>query len=92
MSADRDFTSILQTKAAHGNISHWRTQSKAEAVSFIMDCLDPVRTFSAEKEQGVAVRVKLKAVLDDIHQAVQLFSHIGVPGAQIDLFYPGEVA
>ena len=43
-------------------------------------------------EQGVAVRVKLKAVLDDIHQAVQLFSHICVPGAQIDLFYPGEVA
>ncbi len=24
MSADRDFTSILQTKTAHGNISHWR--------------------------------------------------------------------
>ena len=64
---------------------------KAEAVSFIMDCLDPVRTFPAEKEQGVAVRVKLKAVLDDIHQTVQLFSHICVPGAQIDLFHPGEV-
>ena len=65
---------------------------KAEAVSFIMDCLDPVRTFPAEKEQGVAVRVKLKAVLDDMQQAVQLFYHICVPGAQIDLFYPGEVA
>ena len=24
MSADRDFTSILQKKTAHGNISHWR--------------------------------------------------------------------
>ena len=24
MSADRDFTSILQTKTARGNISHWR--------------------------------------------------------------------
>ena len=34
---------------------------KAEAVSFIMDCLDPVRPFSAEKEQGIAVRIKLKA-------------------------------
>ena len=49
-------------------------------------------TLTYFKEQGVAVRVKLKAVLDDIHQAVQLFSHICVPGAQIDLFYPGEVA
>ena len=92
MSADRDFTSILQTKAAHGNISHWRTQSKAEAVSFIMDCLDPVCTSSAEKEQGITVRIQLKAVLDDIYQAIQLFSHIRVPGAQTDLFHPGEVA
>ena len=49
---------------------------QAEAVPFIMDCLDPVRPFPAEKEQGIAVRVKLKAVLDDIHQTVQLFSHI----------------
>ncbi len=24
MSADKGFTSILQTKTAHGNISHWR--------------------------------------------------------------------
>ena len=64
---------------------------QAEAVPFLMDCLDPVRPFPAEKEQGIAVRVKLKAVLDDIHQTVQLFSHICVPGAQIDLFHPGEI-
>ena len=68
----------------------WKYQ--AETVSFIVDCLDPVRTFSAEEEQGIAVRIKLKAVLDDIDQTVQLFSHIGVPGAQTDLFHPGEVA
>lgn len=65
---------------------------KAEAVSFIMDCLDPVRPFSAEKEQGIAVRIKLKAVLDDINQTVRLFPHIRVPGAYIYLFYPGDVA
>ena len=49
------------------------------------------RSYQSLKEQGIAVRVKLKAVLDDIHQTVQLFSHICVPGAQIDLFHPGEV-
>lgn len=54
--------------------------------------LDPVSTFSAEEEQRIAVRIKLKAVLDDIYQAVQLFSHIRVPGAQVDLFHPGEVS
>ena len=56
-----------------------------------MERFDPVTASAAEKEQGIAVRVKLKAVLDDIHQTVQLFSHICVPGAQIDLFHPGEV-
>ena len=65
---------------------------KAETVPFIVDCLDPVSTFSAEEEQRIAVRIKLKAVLDDIYQAVQLFSHIRVPGAQVDLFHPGEVS
>ena len=54
---------------------------RAETVSFIMDCLDPVRPFPAEKEQGIAVRVKPEAVLDDIDQTVQLFSHVRVPGA-----------
>lgn len=65
---------------------------KAEAVSFIMDCFDPIRPFPAEEEQGIAVRIKLEAVLDDINQTVQLFSHIRVPGAQIDFFHPGEVS
>ena len=65
---------------------------KAESVPLIVDCLDPVRTFSAEKKQGIAVRIKLKAVLDDIYQTVQLFSHIRVSGAQIDFFHPGEVS
>ena len=57
-----------------------------------MDCLDPVRPFPAEEEQGIAVRIKPEAVLDDIDQTIQLFPHIRVPGAYIDLFYPGEVA
>lgn len=65
---------------------------KTEAVSFIMNRFDPVRPFPAEKEQGIAVRIKLKAVLDDIDQTVQLFPHICVPGAYIDLIYPGEIA
>lgn len=65
---------------------------QAETVPFIVDCLDPVRTFPAEKEQGIAVRIKLEAVLYDIDQTIQLFSHIRVPGAQINLFHPGEVA
>ena len=51
-----------------------------------MDCLDPLRTFPAEKEQRIAVRIKLKAVLDEINQTVQLFPHIRVPGA----FLPGR--
>ena len=54
---------------------------KAEAVPFIVDCLDPVSTFPAEKEQGIAVRIKPETVLDDIDQTVQLFPHIRVPGA-----------
>ena len=54
---------------------------KAEAVPFIVDCLDPVRTFPAEKEQGIAVRIKPEAVLYDIDQTIQLFPHIRVPGA-----------
>ena len=45
----------------------------------------------AEEEQGIAVRIKPEAVLYDIDQTIQLFPHIRVPGAQIDLFYPGEV-
>lgn len=57
-----------------------------------MDGLDPVRTFPAEEEQGIAVRIKPEAVLDDIDQTIQLFPHIRVPGAYIDLFHPGEVA
>lgn len=65
---------------------------QTEAVPFIVDCLDPVRPFPAEKEQGIAVRVKLEAVLDDINQTVQLFPHIRVPGAQIDFFHPGEIS
>ena len=65
---------------------------KAETVPFIVDCLDPVRPFPAEKEQGIAVRIKPEAVLDDIDQTIQLFPHIRVPGAYIDFFYPGEVA
>ena len=65
---------------------------KTETVPFIVDCLDPVRPFPAEKEQGIAVRIKPEAVLDDIDQTIQLFPHIRVPGAYIDLFYPGEVA
>lgn len=65
---------------------------KTETVPFIVDCLDPVRPFPAEKEQGIAVRIKPEAVLDDIDQTIQLFSHIRVPGAYIDFFYPGEVA
>ena len=65
---------------------------KAETISFIVDGLDPVRTFPAEEEQGIAVRIKPEAVLDDIDQTIQLFPHIRVPGAYIDLFYPGEVA
>lgn len=36
--------------------------------------------------------LSLKVVLDDIQQAVRLFSHIRAPGAQIDLFYLGEVS
>ena len=64
---------------------------KAESVPLIVDCLDPVSTFSTEKEQGIAVRIKPEAVLYDIDQTIQLFSHIRVPGAQIDLFHPGEV-
>ena len=51
---------------------------KTETVPFIVDCLDPVRPFPAEEEQGIAVRVKPEAVLDDIHQTVQLLSHIRV--------------
>ena len=65
---------------------------KTETVPFIVDCLDPVRTFSTEEEQGIAVRIKPEAVLDDIDQTIQLFPHIRVPGAYIDLFHPGEVA
>ena len=65
---------------------------KAEAVPFIVDCLDPVRPFPAEKKQGIAVRIELEAVLDDIDQTVKLYPHIRVPGAQIDLFHPGEIS
>ena len=65
---------------------------KAEAVSFIVDCLDPFRPSPTEKEQGIAVRVKPETVLDDVHQTVQLLSHIRVLDAQIDLFHLGEVA
>ncbi len=65
---------------------------KAESIPLIVDCLDPVSTFSAEKKQGIAVRIKLKAVLDNIYQAVQLFSHIRVSGTQIDFFHPGEIS
>ena len=65
---------------------------KAETISFIVDGLDPVRTFPAEEEQGIAVRIKLETMLDDIDQTIQLFPHIRVPGAYINLFYPGEVA
>ena len=49
---------------------------KTETVPFIVDCLDPVSTFPAEKEQGIAVRIKPETVLDDIDQTVQLFPHI----------------
>ena len=45
-----------------------------------------------EEEQGIAVRIKPEAVLDNIDQTIQLFPHIRVPGAQIDLFYPEEAA
>ena len=65
---------------------------KAETISFIVDGPDSVRTFPAEEEQGIAVRIKPEAVLDDIDQTIQLFPHIRVPGAYIDFFYPGEVA
>ena len=65
---------------------------KTETVPFIVDCPDPVRPFPAEEEQGIAVRIKPEAVLDDIDQTIQLFPHIRVPGAYIDFFCPGEVA
>jgi len=57
-----------------------------------VDGLDPVRMFPTEEKQGIAVRIKLETVLDDIDQTIQLFPHIRVPGAYIDLFHPGEVA
>ena len=34
---------------------------KTETVPFIVDCLDPVRPFPAEEEQGIAVRIKPEA-------------------------------
>ena len=64
---------------------------KAETVPFIVDCLDPVCPFPAEEEQGIAVRINTEAVLYDIDQTIQLFPHIRVPSAQIDLVYPGKV-
>lgn len=54
---------------------------KAEDVPFIVDRFDPVRPFPAEEEQGIAVRIKPEAVLDDIDQTIQMFPHIRVPGA-----------
>ena len=54
---------------------------KTETVPFLVDCLDPVHPFPAEEEQGIAVRIKPEAVLDDIDQTIQLFPHIRVPGA-----------
>ncbi len=44
---------------------------KVEIISFIVDGLDPVRMFPAEEKQGIAVRIKLETVLDDIDQTIQ---------------------
>ena len=64
---------------------------KAEAVSFIMDCLDPVRTFPAEKEQGVAVRecipVYHKLALSRIHKGEPVVKYgewIGIAACDIE--------
>lgn len=41
---------------------------KAESIPFIVGSFALARTFSTEKDKKIIVRIKLKAVLDDVDQ------------------------
>lgn len=57
-----------------------------------MDCLDPVCPSAAEQEQRITVWIEFKAVLDEIHQPIELLPHIGVAGADIDVLHMGNIS
>ena len=51
----------------------------------MVEGLDPVGPPSAEKEQGVSIRIHIVGVPDDRHQTVNGFPHIGIAGNQEQL-------
>ena len=57
-----------------------------------MDCLDPVCPPAAEQEQGIAIRIKVKAVLNDICQPIELLPHICISSTDIDIFHMGDIS
>lgn len=65
---------------------------KTESVTFIVDCFDPVCASAAEQEQCIAVRIKLKVILNDINQTIQLLPHICISCTDIDFFNMREIA
>ena len=50
-----------------------------------MNSFDPVSFLPAKKENCIIIRIKFKVILDDIKQSIQLFSHIGIPGTDINM-------
>ena len=65
---------------------------KDKSVPFPQQSLDAVTATAAEQEQGIAVRIKVKAVLNDIHQPIELLPHIGISSTDIDIFHMGDIS
>ena len=63
---------------------------KHESVLVEVQGLDPVAAFTAEQEQGVAVRIQPEIPADDGTKTIYGLPHVGVVSHKVDLSHTGQ--